>query len=271
MRATGNDFGISLPGTKRTEGVLAAGWAALLAVLRTREFTRYFLAALITGVCVTALGMYLRLFPLWAATLLVLIGLLPAALVKWRNDFKRFGFVAMLLGALITVQGLHTIEHLIQWAQYHVLFWTMRQSNGLLSPANAEVVHFVWNSSVFIVVAVLLSKGVRNPMAWLLLFVTAFHMVEHSYTFIRQLSTLAELRALGVTNLTAQGLPGIVGRDGWLARSAFTQGTFLCSLPGLTTAIRLDVHFYWNALEMLLLIPAAIVHLGQPERAAPPN
>ena len=51
--------------------------------------------------------------------------------------------------------------------------------------------------------------------------------------------------------------------DGWLARSEWTQGTFLCSLPVLTTAIRLDIHFYWNTLEVILLIPAAVVFLGR--------
>lgn len=31
----------------------------------------------------------------------------------------------------LTAQGLHTVEHLVQWAQYNLLYWTMRQSNGL--------------------------------------------------------------------------------------------------------------------------------------------
>jgi hypothetical protein len=56
--------------------------------------------------------------------------------------------------------------------------------------------------------------------------------------------------------VTAQGLPGIIGRDGWLARSPITQGTFICTLPGLTTAMRLDVHFWWNTIEMALLLCA---------------
>jgi hypothetical protein len=75
------------------------------------------------------------------------------------------------------------------------------------------------------------------------------------------LQVLDELNSLGVTKLTAQGLPGILGRDGWLARSEFTQGTFLCSLPVLTTVVRLDVHFGWNMIEMALLLPAAHVFL----------
>jgi hypothetical protein len=56
--------------------------------------------------------------------------------------------------------------------------------------------------------------------------------------------------------VTAQGLPGVLGRDGWLARSPASQGTFLCRLPGLTTATRLDVHFWWNIGEITLLLLA---------------
>ena len=61
--------------------------------------------------------------------------------------------------------------------------------------------------------------------------------------------------------MTAQGLPGILVRDGWLARSPVTQGTFLCTLPGVTTAMRLDVHFWWNVVEMLLLLGAGSLFL----------
>jgi hypothetical protein len=72
---------------------------------------------------------------------------------------------------------------------------------------------------------------------------------------------LNELGQLGVTGITAQGLPGILGRDGWLARSELTRGTFLCNLPGLTTASRLDVHFWWNVGETALLLLAGHSYL----------
>ena len=240
-----------------------SGWRALLTVLDPREYRRHVLGALIASFIAAAICVRLGRFPLWVGVLLVLVGLLPVGIAKWRADAYRFGAVAMLLGALLTVQGFHTIEHIAQWVQYHMLFWTVRQSVGLLSPANAEIVHFVWNWSVLIVVALLVRGGARNPLMLVLLAVAAVHAVEHSYTFARQLLVLSELRALGVTNVTAQGLPGIFGRDGWLARSAWTQGTFLCSLPGLTTATRLDLHFYWNLLEMLLLLPAAALHFRE--------
>jgi hypothetical protein len=75
--------------------------------------------------------------------------------------------------------------------------------------------------------------------------------------FARYLEMRGELARLGFPSLSAQGLPGVLGRDGWLARSPATQGTFLCRLPGLTTAPRIDVHWWWNAGEITLLLASA--------------
>jgi hypothetical protein len=150
----------------------------------------------------------------------------------------------------------------MQFAQYYIQLLPARQANGLLSPANAEWVHFVWNWSVLLVVLVLMRGGMRNPLAYALLLVAGAHAIEHTYTFVRYQQVLAELYELQVRSVTAQGLPGIVGRDGWLARSPLTQGTFICTLPGITTAMRLDVHFWWNVSETLLLLGAAARFLG---------
>jgi hypothetical protein len=233
----------------------------ILHLLHPRRQTRIVIISLLVGFALSLLAVIFLSWPLWAATAIILVTLLPAGVVKWRNDRRLFGFTAMVLSIVLTTQGLHTIEHLVQWTQYHVLFWTMRQSSGLLSPANAEWVHFVWNWLVLIAVVILMVGGMRNKWAWLLLAVTFFHTVEHSYTFIRYQLVLRELSAMDLLNITAQGLPGIVGRDGWLARSALTRGTFICTIPGLTTAIRLDVHFWWNAIEMTLLVIAGHVFL----------
>jgi len=200
-------------------------------------------------------------FPFWSMTLIVLLALLPVGVVKWRQDLHRHGTTVMLLSVTLVAQGVHTIEHVTQWVQYYILYLPARQSNGLVSAANAEWVHFVWNWAVLIVVIALMRGGMRNVLAALLLAVAAAHTFEHTCMFIRHLQVLSELHRMEIYTVTAQGLPGIVGRDGWLARSAVTQGTFLCSLPGLTTAMRLDVHFWWNLIEMLLLLGAGSVFL----------
>ncbi len=226
----------------------------LLQLLNPRQFTRGVLLSLGLGLFLAWFSIRFLGWPLWSATAVVLITLLPIGVRKWQDDRLRYGPTVMLLSILLTAQGVHTIEHLVQWAQYHVLYWTMRQSTGLLSPANAEWVHFVWNWSVFIVVLLLIRGGMRNGLMYMLLGVAFFHGIEHTYTMVRYQLVLRELHALGVYDVSAQGLPGICGRDGWLARSALTQGTFLRSLPGITTAVRLDVHFWWNVIEMVFLI-----------------
>ena len=62
---------------------------------------------------------------------------------------------------------------------------------------------------------------------------------------------------LGQANVSAQGLPGFLGKDGWLARAGQTSDLFICRMPGLTTAPRLDIHFWWNIGEIVLLVAAA--------------
>lgn len=200
-------------------------------------------------------------FPLWSITLIVLLALVPVGMVKWRGDLRQYGATVMLLSIILVSQGIHTIEHVTQWVQYYVLYLPARQSNGLVSAANAEWVHFVWNWAVLLIVIGLMRGGMRNIWAVLLLTVATAHTLEHTYMMIRHLLVLDELRQMGVYTVTAQGLPGIIGRDGWLARSALTKNTFIRLLPGVTTAMRLDVHFWWNLIEMFLLLGAGSMFL----------
>jgi hypothetical protein len=229
----------------------------ILALLHPREHTLLVCATLAASVVAGYLAMRWLAWPLWAATAMVLASLIVAGLFKWRADARRYGPTVMGLSILLVAQGFHSVEHVAQWLQFHVLNWSARASTGLLSPANAEWVHFVWNWIVLLAVLVLLRGGMRNAWGWLLLAWALAHTLEHTYMFVRHLEVLGELRRMGVTSVTAQGLPGVLGRDGWLARSPATQGTFLCRLPGVTTANRLDVHFWWNMGEIALLLVAA--------------
>ena len=214
-------------------------------------------------VCLLALGLlwgsvvWMAGMPIWGATTLVLTVLLVPALRKWRADRRHYGGVVMGLSILLAMQGFHSLEHVVQWIQYHILHWPSFLSSGLISAANAEWVHFIWNWAVVIALLLLLRGGMRNPWAWLLIAWAIAHTLEHSYMIVRYLQLQHELRQLGVPSVSAQGLPGILGRDGWLARSPITQGNFLCRLPGLTTAPRLDIHFWWNIGEIVLLLAAA--------------
>lgn len=233
----------------------------LLTLLHPREQTRAVLlllplAIVVWGIIVSAVGM-----PIWGATSIALGIMVLPGLFKWRADRMRYGSTGMVLSILLAMQGFHTIEHIVQWIQYHLLRWQPFKSSGLISSLNAEWVHFVWNWAVVLVVVYLVWGGMRNPIAWLLLIWTVAHASEHAYMMVRYLQLKHELGLLGMPNASAQGLPGILGRDGWLARSPTTQNTFLCRLPGVTTLVRLDIHFWWNVGETVLLLGAGHIFL----------
>lgn len=235
----------------------------LLTLLHPRRHTALLAGALAGALLVGALLVRSGLLPVWGAAAIVLAALVSAAIPKWIDDRRRYGTPAMLLCILVLAQGFHWVEHVVQWAQYHLLGWELRAAVGILSPANAEWVHFVWNWLVLVSVIVLMQSGMRGWWAWLLLAWASAHTLEHTYLFVRHLELLGALRQMGVSDVTAQGLPGILGQDGWLARSDATRGTFLCTLPGLATAPRLDVHFWWNVGETALLLPAANAYMAR--------
>ena len=212
--------------------------------------------AIAMGVIGRAMGL-----PLWRSILPGTLLFGSAVIVRWYNDRSRYGPLLALMIALITFQGGHGVEHVAQWVQYHLLGYTLRASTGLLSAADTELVHFIWNWGVLLVMVRLVWLGMRNPWAWIMLIWTIAHTGEHTYLFIRHLQVLSVLQEFGEPTITAQGLPGILGRDGWLARSPVTAGTWVCTIPGLTTANRLDVHFWWNVGETALMVVAARYHV----------
>jgi hypothetical protein len=241
----------------------------IITLLHPRAQTRTFCILLALGICGAVLAQRVAAVPTWMASASVLTLLLIPAVQKWRADRSRYGNTVMVLSIILAAQGFHSVEHAAQWIQYHILHWPPFVSNGLISAANSEWIHFVWNWAVVAVTIYLVCNGMRNIWAWLLLLWATAHALEHAYMFIRYLDLLQELQALGFPQVSAQGLPGVLGRDGWLARSAATQGTFICRVPGLTTAPRIDIHFWWNIGEIILLVFAAHTFLRTRLASAP--
>lgn len=231
----------------------------VLTLLHPRQYTRLVVVTGSIALLAVVVVRTQRHWELWQAVLLALAIMAVPAALKWRDDSHRYGLTAAVASALITLQGLHSTEHLVQWIQRHVLHQPLRESNGLLSPANIEWVHFIWNSLVWVTVVFLFSRGMRNVFGWAMLLWISAHTVEHTYLFVRFIQVRAELDALGFSDVTAQGLPGIVGRGGWLDLNAGPSLRLICGMPFVTTADRLDAHFAWNTGEILLALPA--VHL----------
>jgi hypothetical protein len=180
---------------------------------------------------------------------LVIIAVSP----KWIDDTKRWGIPVGLLGVLITLQSLHMLEHATQMVQFYYLKLPAGTSLGLISALNVEWVHFTWNWLVWGLTVYLVVRGLRNPWSYVLLAWATLHSLEHTYLLIRYLQVLRELGPLGLPPLTVtQALPGVLGRNGWLALSEWCA-----RIPGLTTAPRSVIHFWWNAGEVVLLLLAS--------------
>src|SRR5262245_26714759 len=126
--------------------------SSVIRLLHPRKLTPLLLATLFVGLFAAFMAMERLHWPLWGATALVLVFLFAFGLVKGHGDAHRYGRFVVVLSVLLMTQGFHSIEHLTQWFQFNVLHWSARASSGLLSPANAEWVHFVWNWLVLLVV-----------------------------------------------------------------------------------------------------------------------
>jgi hypothetical protein len=245
---------------------LSPGSGSLLSLLHPRGQVRLFAGMLVSGLLAGWFSVTQLSLPLWGAAVSVIGLLIYPAVQKWRVDRQWLGTPAMVLSILLVTQSLHSLEHVAQWVQYHALGWPPKAASGIISPLNAEIVHFSWNLAVLLVIIYLLSAGLRSGWMWLLLLWAAAHTAEHTYLFINYMQELQRLASEGLPLSAAQGLPGFFGKGGWLATNAPTTGpvAFLCTLaPPFTSAPRLDVHFWWNIGEVGLLLPAAHVSMRQ--------
>ena len=80
---------------------------------------------------------------------------------------------------------------------------------------------------------------------WLLLIWAAAHTAEHTYMFANYLQEVQRLSAKGLPLRAAQGLPGFLGKGGWLATHGKNTGAFaflctiapVCRLPLTSVAL----------------------------------
>lgn len=220
-------------------------------LLHPRERAPLLLLASILALAAWGVAVWQAGMPIWGATTLALAFLGVPVALKWRDDWLRYGPVMTMLSVMLIMQSFHTVEHVVQAIQFYLLSWSPFRSSGLISSLNAEWVHFTWNWLVVAGVVYLFKHGMRNKWAWLLLIWAVAHSLEHTYLFIRYWQVKQALLEFGLSELAAaQALPGILGRDGWIAQN------FYCNLPGITTGSRISIHFWWNMGEIVLLLLA---------------
>ncbi|RIH87981.1 hypothetical protein [Calidithermus roseus] len=232
---------------------------SLLELLDFRNRRALVLLAAAVGLILAGAAVYGAGMPVWGGSLIFLGTLAVPVGLKWWDDFRRLGVAAFVLSALLMLQGLHFLEHATQMVQYYLLDRPPALSQGFISSLNIEWVHFIWNTVVWVLTVYLLRRGMAGGWGWALLLWMTGHTLEHAYLLARYLQLTQELAALGLPGFgVSQALPGILGRDGWLAESS------ICGqIPGLTTAPRVTIHFFWNLGETALLLFAAHFNLSR--------
>jgi len=168
----------------------------------------------------------------WPAWLMVSVGLAlwtPAFTMEVAWTREHFGWLALFYG-LSVLQGAHMVEHIVQMVQIHVLHWTGPAARGVFGVLDIEWVHFVWNTLVFVALALLAWRFRRNPLLWVTLAISVWHQVEHSYILSVYLRT------------GASGTPGLLGAGGKIA--------------GGLPLKRPDLHFFYNLAETSVLFGA---------------
>jgi hypothetical protein len=179
------------------------------------------------------------------------IGAFPVELAM-RSRLGSMHRGVLLLGTVLLVQALHTVEHVVQLMEWYRLDRTGAHSQGIVSQLNVEWVHFGWNWIAWLGVALAWRAGVRSAwMVALAVWITA-HSLEHSYMLFHYLQVVHHLDHLGLPRFGAsEVLPGVLGRDGWLSRNFGASRPWL---GPLTAAPRVAVHFWWNVGELTFLV-----------------
>ena len=183
---------------------------------------------------------------LWKVALLILLAWLPIFVVKTREIYRQYRWLAFFF-VLLIAQSVHFTEHIAQMIQIHFLGLSGMQAHGIIGMLDLEWVHFIFDA-VWVPLCVYILLFVyrkSNPWLWVLGVIVTWHAFEHVVIMSYYLRT------------------GIVGSSGLLAQGGVIAG----GLP----LIRPDLHFLYNLIEETIILIAYAYQLKQVHGSAKSN
>src|SRR5438034_3105224 len=168
---------------------------------------------------------------LWKVALLILLAWLPIFVVKTREIYQQYSWLAFFF-VLLIAQSVHFTEHIAQMIQIHLLGLSGMQAHGIIGMLDLEWVHFIFDAGWVPICVYILLFVYRKSNPWLLVLamIVTWHALEHVAIMSVYLRT------------------GIVGSPGLLAHGGIIAG----GLP----LIRPDLHFLYNLIEETLILIA---------------
>jgi hypothetical protein len=142
--------------------------------------------AVVTAATVSAGGVavaFITAAPLWNGGLAFLLPWIPLVAIEARWKYATYGvFAAFAL--LVLLQVLHMGEHAMQVGQLAVSNGDLASSHGVFGQLDFELVHFATDTTLWIVLGLLLIvfRG-NNRWLWVAFAAASLHQVEHFYLF----------------------------------------------------------------------------------------
>lgn len=148
-------------------------------------------------------------FPLWGKALAFLIPWGPLFTFEAVWKYKYYGFYTFMLVFAVLQIG-HLAEHSVQLLQILTSGGDLTVAHGVFGALDLELVHFAWDSLVWLGVGVLLIRlGPHNKWLWIAFVAASFHEVEHLFLIYLDRFEPAFYAAGGRTGILASG--GLIG------------------------------------------------------------
>ena len=143
--------------------------------------------------------------PLWSIVLAALVPWFPLIIFETAGKYQHYGVFALLWFVTLLQVG-HMGEHTTQVSQLLMTNGDLDRSHGVFGALDFETVHFYWDTSIWLVTALMLHRFVRNRWLWLAFGAASLHQMEHLYLYFVYLADM-DFYAEG-------GLAGILGKGG---------------------------------------------------------
>ncbi len=189
---------------------------------------------------VLQIGAIVQGYPLYG---IVGVTLLPWLLVfafEYVWKYEHYGFYAFLL-AFVLLQLGHLTEHTVQIVQLIATGGDLAHSHGVFGQLDFETVHVVWDSAVWIGLAICLYKFSHNRWLYVAFFFATAHEVEHLYLYYVYNTDGAFYFQGGLTGIMGYG--GVIGSPLYRPYLHFFYN-FLVVAPMLIAFVRQTGHAY---------------------------
>ena len=143
--------------------------------------------------------------PLWSIVLAGLAPWLPVIAIEAMWKHQHYGVFALLWLVTLLQVG-HMGEHTSQVSQLLATDGDLARSHGVFGTLDFETVHFYWDTTIWLITALMLHRFVRNPWLWVAFGAASLHQMEHVYLYFVYLADM-DFYAEG-------GLAGILGKGG---------------------------------------------------------